>query len=88
MRHLQARGQLVSRGGGGAGLSIRLGATSPGGGSRGTHERRAKRGPWGSELQGGLKAWGLGCGRGSGGTCFVWLNVHDIAISRRKLAGC
>ena len=56
VRHLPVRGRMVSGGGGGAGLPIGLGATGPGGGSRGTHERTAKRGPWGSKLQGGLKA--------------------------------
>ena len=63
MRHLLARGRLFSGGWGGAGLPIGLGATGPGGGSRGTHERRAKRGPWGSKLQRGLKAWGEGVWR-------------------------
>ena len=86
MRHLPARGRLFSGGGGGAGLPIGLGATGPGGGSRGTHERRAKRGPWGSKLQRGLKAWGGGCGGESGGAGFVWLNVHSIRVSRRELA--
>ena len=67
MRHLPARGRLVSGGGGGAGLPIGLGATGPGGGSRGTHEGRAKRGPWSSKLQGGLKTWGGGVEEGAGG---------------------
>ena len=67
MRHLPARGRLVSGGGRGAGLPIRLGATSPRGGCPGTHERRVKRGPWGSKLQRGLKAWGGGVEEGTGG---------------------
>ena len=58
MRHLAARGQLVSGGGGGAGCPVWLGATGLVGGSRGTHERGAERGPWSSKLQGRLKAWG------------------------------
>ena len=87
MRHLPARGRLVSGGGGGAELPIGLGATGPGGGSRGTHECGAKRGPWSRKLQGGLKAWGGGCGRGGRGTCFIRLNVHGIRISRGKLVG-
>ena len=53
--------------------------------TRGTHERRAKRGPWGSKLQGEFKAWGRGCGGGSGGSCFVWLGVHGVRVSRRQL---
>ena len=86
MRHLPVRGRLFSGGRGGAGLPIGLGATSPGGGSRGTHERRAERGPWGSKLQRGLKTWGGGCGRRSGGAGFVWLNIHGIRVGRGELA--
>ena len=78
---------MVSGDGGEVGLPIGLGATGPGGGSRETHERRAQRGPWGSKIYGGLKAWGGGCGRGSRGKCFIRLNIHGIRVSRRKLAG-
>ena len=85
VRNLPARGRLFSGGGGGAGLPVALGATGPGGGSRVTHEGRAKRGPWGSKLQRGLKACGWGCGRGTGGACCVWLNVHSIRVSRTEL---
>ena len=85
MRHLPARGQLITGGGGGAGLSIGLGATGPGSGPRGTHEPRTKRGPWGSEFQGGLKARGGGCGRGSGGSDFIWLGVQGVWVGRGKL---
>ena len=87
MRHLPARGRMFSGGAGGAGLPIRLGATGPGGGFRGTHESRAKRGPWSSELQGGLKTWGGGCGSGRGGTLFVCLSVHGVRVGRGKLVG-
>ena len=87
MRHLPAGGRLFSGSRGGAGLPIGLGATSPGGGSRGTHEGRAKRGPWSSKLQRRLKARGRGCGRGSGGAGSIWLNVHGIRVSRRELVG-
>ena len=86
VRHLPARGRLFSGGRGGAGLPIGLGAASPGGGTRGTHERRAERGPWGSKLQRGLKTWGGGCGRRSEGAGFVWLNIHGIRVSRGELA--
>ena len=68
MRHLPAQGRRVSRRGGGAGLPIGLGSTGPGGGPRGAHECGAKRGPWGGELQGELKAWGgEGVEEGAGG---------------------
>ena len=87
MRHLPARGRLISRGRGGAGLPIGWGATGPGGGSRGTHERRTKRSPWGGKLQRGLKTWGGGCGGGSGETCFVRLDVDGIRVGRRKWEG-
>ena len=75
MRHLPARGRLVSGGGGGAGLPIRLAVTGPGGGPRGAHERRAKRGPWSSKLQGGTQ--GLGGG--------VWRRERVVLL---RLAGC
>ena len=75
MRHLPGRGRLFSGGGGGAGLPIGLGATSPGGGSGRTHESRAKRGPWGSKLQRGLKALGGG----------VWKRGW---VGRLRLAEC
>ena len=67
MRHLPARGRQVSSSRGGAGLPIGLGVTGLGGGPQGTHGRIAKRGPWGGELQGGLKAWGGGMEEGAGG---------------------
>ena len=57
----------MSRGGGGAGLPIGLGATGPGGGPLGAHECRAGRGPWSGELQRGLTAWGGGGGGGGNG---------------------
>ena len=66
VRHLPARGRQVSRGGGGAGLPIGLGATGPGGGPRGGHECGAESCPWGGELQGGLKVWGGGVEEGTG----------------------
>ena len=65
MRHLPARGRLISGGGGEAGLPIGLGATGSGGRPQGTHECRAKRSPWSSKLQGGLKAWGGGVKEGA-----------------------
>ena len=81
MRHLPAQGRLISGGRGGAGLPIGLGATGPGGGSRETHERRAKRGPWSSKLQGGLKAWGGGVEQGAGGLASSgWVSMASGSV--------
>ena len=85
MRHLPRGGRRLSRGGGGAGLPIGLGATGPGGGPRGAHECGAEMGPWGGKLQGGLKAWWGGCREGNGGSCFVRLGVHGVQIRGRQL---
>ena len=81
MRHLLARGRLISGGGGEAGLPIGLGATGPGGRSRGTHECRAKRGPWSSKLQGGLKAWGGGVEEGAGSPVLSgWVSMASGSV--------